>query len=118
MALPAFARLRLAAPPSTRNAWNAQRPALLKAMQQVMGPLPGPEKRGPLDVQFGETVDFGTGPARPCKRSIPIAATIFPSPAASGRIALSPRHWGVWDFLTPQRLLVRFTGNSQENEAW
>ena len=48
--MPAFSSLRLAAPPSSRDAWEAQRPILLEAMQQVMGPLPGPEKRGPLDV--------------------------------------------------------------------
>ena len=60
MALPAFASLRLAAPPSTRNAWEAQRPALLKAMQQVMGPLPGP-----LDVQHWRNsgLRYGAGEA-------------------------------------------------------
>ena len=44
----AFSSLRLAAPPSSRDDWEAQRPILLEAMQQIMGPLPGPEKRGPL----------------------------------------------------------------------
>ena len=29
-------------------------------MQQIMGPLPGPEKRGPLDVQIDEEVDCGS----------------------------------------------------------
>ena len=55
-----FSSLRLAAPPSSRNAWEAQRPALLEAMQQIMGPLPGPEKRGPLNVQIDEEVDCGS----------------------------------------------------------
>ena len=58
--MPAFSSLRLVAPPSARDAWEAQGPALWKAMQQVMGPLPGPEKRGPLDVRFGEAVDCGS----------------------------------------------------------
>lgn len=58
--MPVFSSLRLVAPPSARDAWEAQRPALWKAMQQVMGPLSGPEKRGPLDVQFGEAVDCGS----------------------------------------------------------
>ena len=58
--MPAFSSLRLAAPPSSRNAWEAQRPALLEAMQQIMGPLPGPEKRGLLDVQLDEEVDCGS----------------------------------------------------------
>lgn len=38
--MPAFVSLRLAAPPSTRDAWNAQRLVLSKAMRQVMGRLP------------------------------------------------------------------------------
>ena len=57
--MPAFSSLRLAAPPSSRNAWEAQRPALLGAMQQIMGPLPGPEKHGPLNVQVQEETDCG-----------------------------------------------------------
>ncbi|NKB69170.1 MAG: alpha/beta hydrolase [Candidatus Latescibacteria bacterium] len=55
-----FTSLRLAPAPATRNAWEDQRPALLKAMQQVMGPLPGPEKRCPLQVLQDEEVDCGS----------------------------------------------------------
>ena len=58
--MPTFSSLRLADPPSSRDAWEAQRPALLEAMQQIMGSLPGPEKRGPLDVQLNEEVDCGS----------------------------------------------------------
>ena len=38
--MPTFSSLRLADPPSSRGAWEAQRPALLEAMQQIMGSLP------------------------------------------------------------------------------
>ncbi len=122
----AFPNLRLAAPPSNRDAWEAQRPALLEAMQQIMGPLPGPERRDPLDIQVQEETDCGSYtrrlityvsepdcrvPARPCKWSIPTAATTFPTPSASGLTALSPRHWAVWDLLTSKRPQVSFNGN-------
>lgn len=91
--MPAFSSLRLAAPPSTRDAWEAQRPALSKAMQQVMGPLPGPEKCRPLDVQFGEAVDCDSYTRRfvtyvsepdcrvPAYLLIPHAALQSPAPA-------------------------------------
>ena len=55
-----FSSLRLTDPPSSRKDWEAQRPTLLEAMQQIMGPLPGLEKRGPLDVQVYEEVDCGS----------------------------------------------------------
>lgn len=91
--MPAFSSLRVVAPPSARDAWEAQHPALWKAMQQVMGPLPGPEKRGPLDVQFGEAVDCGSYTRRlityvsepgcrvPAYLLIPHAALQSPAPA-------------------------------------
>lgn len=91
--MPVFSSLRLVAPPSARDAWEAQLPALWKAMQQVMGPLPGPEKRGPLDVQFGEAVDCGSytqkfityvsepGCRVPAYLLIPHAALQSPAPA-------------------------------------
>lgn len=39
--------------------WKQRRAAILAAMQQVMGPLPGPEKRVPLEMQVEEEVDCG-----------------------------------------------------------
>ncbi len=91
--MPAFASLRLADSPSARDAWEAQRPALLEAMQQVMGPLPAPERRGPLDVQIQEQVDCGSYTRRlityvsepacrvPAYLLIPHAALQSPAPA-------------------------------------
>jgi glucuronyl esterase-like protein len=40
--------------------WQKRRAAILEAMQKVMGPLPGKEKRCPLDVQIEEEKDCGT----------------------------------------------------------
>jgi hypothetical protein len=39
--------------------WQRRRADILRAMQEVMGPLPGPEKRCPLNVQIEEEVDAG-----------------------------------------------------------
>lgn len=39
--------------------WQRRRASILAAMQQVMGPLPGSEKRCPLDPQQLEEVDCG-----------------------------------------------------------
>ena len=39
--------------------WAMRRASILRAMQQVMGPFPGPEKRCPLDLQIEEEVDCG-----------------------------------------------------------
>jgi hypothetical protein len=41
------------------NDWRQRRMEILKGMQQVMGPLPGVEKRCPLDVRIEEEVDCG-----------------------------------------------------------
>jgi dienelactone hydrolase len=41
------------------NDWNMRRQSILRAMQEVMGPLPGKEKRCPLDVKIEEEVDCG-----------------------------------------------------------
>jgi dienelactone hydrolase len=41
------------------NDWPRRKTAILAAMQEVMGPLPGPEKRCPLHVQVQEEVDCG-----------------------------------------------------------
>jgi dienelactone hydrolase len=40
--------------------WLERRKAIVSAMQQVMGPLPGPEKRCPLDLRIEEEVDAGS----------------------------------------------------------
>lgn len=39
--------------------WRKRRAEILAGAQAVMGPLPGPEKRIPLDVQIEEEKDFG-----------------------------------------------------------
>src|SRR4051794_3105422 len=39
--------------------WQRRRASILDAMQVVMGPLPGKEKRGPLDIQILDEVDCG-----------------------------------------------------------
>jgi hypothetical protein len=41
-------------------AWQKRRASILEAMQKVMGPLPGKEKRCPLDVQVEEEKDCGS----------------------------------------------------------
>jgi dienelactone hydrolase len=38
--------------------WQRRRAEILSGMQRVMGPLPGPEKRVPLDVRIEEEKDF------------------------------------------------------------
>ena len=40
--------------------WQKRRAAILKAMQSVMGPLPGNDKRCPLEMKVEEEVDCGT----------------------------------------------------------
>ena len=39
--------------------WQKRRAAIVRSMQEVMGPLPGKEKRCPLDVKVDEEVDCG-----------------------------------------------------------
>jgi dienelactone hydrolase len=46
-------------PVRSTNDWNVRRQSILRALQQVMGPLPGAEKRCPLDVKIEEEVDCG-----------------------------------------------------------
>jgi hypothetical protein len=43
----------------TRDDWLKRRAEILAGMQAVMGPLPGPEKRCPLDMHVEEEVDSG-----------------------------------------------------------
>lgn len=40
--------------------WQQRRAEILRGMQAVMGPLPGPARRGPLDVKVEEEVDAGS----------------------------------------------------------
>src|SRR5205823_1150398 len=40
--------------------WQKRRAAILQAMQKVMGPLPGKEKRCPLEMRIDEEVDCGS----------------------------------------------------------
>ncbi len=40
--------------------WKKRRAEVIAGMQEVMGPLPGKEKRCPLDVQVDEEVDCGS----------------------------------------------------------
>ena len=47
------------APVKTVADWKLRRASILTAMQEIMGPLPGPEKRCPLDVKIDEEVDCG-----------------------------------------------------------
>ncbi len=47
-------------PVRTAADWQHRRAEILKAAQEVMGPLPGPEKRGPLDVKVESEADAGS----------------------------------------------------------
>ncbi|MEO6184083.1 MAG: alpha/beta hydrolase [Verrucomicrobiota bacterium] len=44
----------------TRRDWQKRRAEVLAAMQEIMGPLPGKEKRCPLDMKIEEEVDCGS----------------------------------------------------------
>jgi dienelactone hydrolase len=46
-------------PIRTVDDWQKRRLAIREAMQRVMGPLPGKEKRCPLEVRFEEQTDCG-----------------------------------------------------------
>jgi hypothetical protein len=46
-------------PVRSTNDWQLRRADILRAMQDVMGPLPGAEKRGALDVRVEEETDAG-----------------------------------------------------------
>jgi hypothetical protein len=45
---------------TSRAEWQKRRAEILRGMQQIMGPLPGAEKRCSLDVKVEEEVDAGT----------------------------------------------------------
>lgn len=57
-------------PVETRADWERRRLEILRAMQQVMGPLPGRERRAPLDLQVSGETDCG----RYVRRAITYAA--------------------------------------------
>lgn len=46
-------------PVTTPADWQQRRADILRGMQEVMGKLPGPERRVPLDVEVEEEVDAG-----------------------------------------------------------
>ncbi len=46
-------------PVTTVDDWQYRRLAILGALHEVMGPLPGKEKRGPLQIEVQEEVDCG-----------------------------------------------------------
>src|SRR5262245_23593606 len=43
----------------TERDWQQRRRDIIAGMIQIMGPVPGPEKRCPLDVQLQEETDCG-----------------------------------------------------------
>src|SRR4026209_141589 len=47
-------------PVKSTNDWMLRRASVLRAMQEVMGPLPGAEKRCPLEIRVEEEVDCGS----------------------------------------------------------
>ncbi|MGB8166107.1 MAG: hypothetical protein WCF18_01360 [Chthoniobacteraceae bacterium] len=47
-------------PVKTVEDWSQRRASILAAMQEIMGPLPGNEKRCALDVKLAEEVDCGS----------------------------------------------------------
>src|SRR4051812_31322656 len=47
-------------PALSEAAWNARRAEILQAAQEVMGPLPGAEKRCPLELRIVSESDEGT----------------------------------------------------------
>src|SRR5439155_11469524 len=49
-----------AQPVRSRTDWQKRRAEILRGMQQIMGPLPGKEKRCPLNVRMEEEVDGGS----------------------------------------------------------
>ncbi|BCS32028.1 hypothetical protein TBR22_A12330 [Luteitalea sp. TBR-22] len=47
-------------PVTTPAHWARRRAEIVRAMQEVMGPLPGPEKRVPVEMQVLDEADAGT----------------------------------------------------------
>lgn len=78
-------------PVRTRSDWERRRAHILAGMQQVMGPLPGADRRAPLEVRTEEEVRVGdlarrkiTYQTSPGHR---ITAYLFVSPLMAGRKA-------------------------------
>ena len=44
----------------TPDEWESRRNSILQAMQSMMGSLPSPDKRCPLEVNLEEEADMGT----------------------------------------------------------
>lgn len=47
-------------PVTSEKQWQLRRAEIVQGMQSIMGVLPGPEKRCPLDLQIDEEVDCGS----------------------------------------------------------
>lgn len=47
-------------PVRTVGDWGRRRSGILRGMQEVMGPLPGNDKRCPLDLRVEEEIDAGS----------------------------------------------------------
>jgi hypothetical protein len=92
------------APVRSTNDWNLRRQSILKAMTSVMGPLPGPEKRVPLEVRVEEEVDCGSyvrqfltyqsepGLRVPCYLLIPKAALRLTNASVRAVLTLHQTH--------------------------
>jgi dienelactone hydrolase len=89
-------------PVHTTDDWRRRRPAIVAAMQEIMGPLPGATKRCPLDVQILEETDAGSyvrrrltyasepGSRVPAYLLIPKGALARPDTKATAVLCLHP----------------------------
>jgi len=82
-------------PVKTPAEWQSRRLTILASMQEIMGPMPGAEKRCPLDVQTIEEVDCGeyvrraiTYASEPESR-VP-AYLLIPKPLLGAKAAAAP----------------------------
>src|SRR5436853_655939 len=48
------------APVRSKSDWQKRRKEIVRGMEEIMGPLPGKEKRCPLDLKVVEEVDCGS----------------------------------------------------------
>ena len=94
-------------PVKTIADWQKRKAAILLAMQEVMGPLPGKDRRCPLDMKVDEEIDCGTFVRRlisyqsepaPGTQRVP-AYLLIPKRALDGRLkapavlSLHPTHF-------------------------
>lgn len=85
-----------AQPVTTTDHWLRRRAQVLVAIQQIMGPLPGPEKRSPLDIQTleetpcdGYTRKLITYQSEPnCRTPAYLLLPVSDRPALPGILAL------------------------------